>query len=599
MRKIKALPLLAALLGLTSLSAQAADTCWYSGNQSQGGTAVYSYNGYTWSLNGTVISKSSASIISYGGKQYRRGAYVTTWSSAYYSIQAYQLCEYNPNAAPAVADDGMALVEDGSATITLKATDPDAADTHTFTVVTPPPATAGSVFVSVNKVTFTPSPNWNGTTTFTYKATDQAGAASNIATVTVTVSPVNDAPTAANGNLATTEDKAASMVLPFDDVDLSFEGDSHTIAILNAPSASAGTAALDGGKLTFTPAPDWYGTTSLTYQVTDRAGVTSNVGTITINVTPVNDAPVAQPKTITTNEDTASTVTLSATDIDSPAPSIFEVVSGPANGSASISGSTLTFSPVANWNGSTTLTYRAQDSAGAWSALVMVSITVIPVNDAPTASNATLTTPEDTAASITLLYQDVDLSFEGDSHTVTVLSTPAASAGTVTVAGTRLSFTPAPDWNGTTSVTFQVTDRAGVVSNMATISIVVTPVNDAPIAQNKSITIDEDTQGVVTLSATDIDSSVPSVFELVTRPDVAQGSLVLAGATATFTPVREWSGQVTYQYRAQDSSGAWSALATVTVLVLQVNDTPEPKSSVSMETKENRAVTVKAVVNRL
>ncbi|WP_268990186.1 Ig-like domain-containing protein, partial [Pseudomonas brassicacearum] len=102
-----------------------------------------------------------------------------------------------------------------------------------------------------------------------------------------------------------------------------------------------------------------------------------------ITVTPVNDAPVAQAKVMILAEDSTGTVVLSATDIDSPLPSIFALSIVPSHGKASISGSTLTFTPDADWNGTTRLTYRAQDSAGAWSDPATVAITVTPVNDAP------------------------------------------------------------------------------------------------------------------------------------------------------------------------------------------------------------------------
>lgn len=120
-----------------------------------GGTAVYLYNGtYTWALNNTTISKSSASIISYGGAQYSRGAYVTTYKNPYYSIQAYQLCSYNPNTAPTVDIRTVSGTEDMAVALTLAATDPDAGDTHSFTLVSAPSSAVGIVSISGNRATF-------------------------------------------------------------------------------------------------------------------------------------------------------------------------------------------------------------------------------------------------------------------------------------------------------------------------------------------------------------------------------------------------------------------------------------------------------------
>src|SRR5690606_28144371 len=169
--------------------------------------------------------------------------------------------------------------------------------------------------------------------------------------------------------------------------------------------------------------------------------------TVSITVTPVNDAPVAHPETLTTAEDTAGPATLLATDIDSAAPTVFR--SAPArnssHGKATISGNKLTFTPKKDWNGSTSLTYRAQDSDGAWSAPATVNITVTPVNDAPVASNVSLTTAEDTAGTATLLGTDID----GDALTYSIVAAPNAAHGTVSITGNKVTFTPKPNWNGT------------------------------------------------------------------------------------------------------------------------------------------------------
>ncbi|MBN0981128.1 cadherin-like domain-containing protein, partial [Pseudomonas sp. SDM007_2] len=117
-----------------------------------------------------------------------------------------------------------------------------------------------------------------------------------------------------------------------------------------------------------------------TYRARDADGAWSAPATVAITVTPVNDAPVALAKSLVIAEDTIGTVTLSATDIDSPPPSIFEIVSAPNKGKASLIGSTLTFTPDPDWNGATNLTYRARDADGAWSAPATVAITVTPVN---------------------------------------------------------------------------------------------------------------------------------------------------------------------------------------------------------------------------
>ncbi|RJX82285.1 Ig-like domain-containing protein [Pseudomonas sp. LS-2] len=195
----------------------------------------------------------------------------------------------------------------------------------------------------------------------------------------------NVTPTAINASLTTDEDTKGSVTLTLSD-----DGPGpYTFEIVTA--SPYGTATLSGSTLSFMPSQDWNGTTTLTYRVMDGAGAWSAPATVTITVRPVNDPPVAQAKTLTIDEDTVGTVTLTATDIDSPTPTVFQIVTPPANATATIAGSTLTFTPDLNWNGTTTLTYRAQDTAGAWSEPALITVVVIPVNDAPVLTSTVLT----------------------------------------------------------------------------------------------------------------------------------------------------------------------------------------------------------------
>src|SRR5690606_38878720 len=173
----------------------------------------------------------------------------------------------------------------------------------------------GTVSITGNKVTFTPKPNWNGTTSFTYRASD-GKLNSNTATVSVTVTPVNDAPTVSNRTHTMDEDTTATITLPVTDVDLQFEGDSHTWSIVTAPDAAHGTATISGDKLTFKPKANWNGTATLTYRAQDSRGANSNTATVTFTVRPVNDAPVVTDVALTMDEDTTATITLPLTDVD-------------------------------------------------------------------------------------------------------------------------------------------------------------------------------------------------------------------------------------------------------------------------------------------
>src|SRR5206468_1096202 len=131
---------------------------------------------------------------------------------------------------------------------------------------------------------------------------------SNVATVTLTVTAVNDAPVANNDAYTTAEDTPLTVTAPgvlANDTDV--DGDSLTAILVSAPThGSLGLNA--NGSFTYTPAPNFNGTDSFTYTAND-ATADSNVATVTLTVTAVNDAPVANNDAYTTAEDTPLTVT--------------------------------------------------------------------------------------------------------------------------------------------------------------------------------------------------------------------------------------------------------------------------------------------------
>lgn len=484
-----------------------------------------------------------------------------------------QICYVDANRAPSVGNSSLTTNEDTTGAVGLRASDPDAGDYHSFQIVSGP--STGSAWVSGSTLYYAPAANWHGTTSLVYRATDSKGATSNNATVTIYVNAVNDPPlmvlNAAQSSLTTPEDTPKSITLSVNDPDA---GDGHSYYLVSGPAS--GSVSISGSTLTYTPANNWNGSVSFSVRARDASGVYSNTVSISVTVTPVNDAPIAQPKSIATVEDTSAGVTLSGTDIDSPTPSVFQIVSAPSasHGTVTLDGATATFSPATHWNGSTSFTYRVQDTAGAWSAPATVSVTVAPVNDAPSVSNLAMNTNEDTAAGLTLLVSDVDLSREGDSHYFEVVSQPSSAHGAVSINSTFLRFTPTPDWNGTTTFTYRAVDSHGASSNIATVTVTVIPVNDAPLAQGKRLVTDEDTPATVTLTGTDIDSPMPNVFQIVSGLNAAHGTVSLSGGQVKFNPALNWHGDTSFTYRVQDTAGAWSAPAAVAITVNPVNDVP-------------------------
>ena len=181
----------------------------------------------------------------------------------------------------------------------------------------------------------------------------------------------------------------------------------------------------------------------------------------------VNHAPVAIAQSATTAEDTANTITLTASDADGDALA-FQMVGSPAHGSVTGTAPELTYTPAANYNGSDSFTFQANDGLAS-SAETTVSITVTPVNDAPVAAAQSVSVGV-TAQAITLAASDA----EGDALTYQIVSTPAH--GTLSGNAPDVSYTPATGYTGTDSFTFKANDGK-VDSASATVNLTVTFLN--------------------------------------------------------------------------------------------------------------------------
>ena len=172
----------------------------------------------------------------------------------------------------------------------------------------------------------------------------------------------------------------------------------------------------------------------------------------------VNDAPLANDQNVTTNEDTAESITLSAADADGDTLT-YSVVTGPSHGILSGAAPDLTYTPTANYNGSDSFTFTANDGNVDSNASV-VMITIVPVNDAPTAINDSYSAAKDTPLMVAapgVLSNDTDV--EGDQLTAMILSGPAHGILTLNTNGS-FTYTPAVAYTGSDSFTYRTTDSA-------------------------------------------------------------------------------------------------------------------------------------------
>ncbi|MEE8311746.1 MAG: tandem-95 repeat protein, partial [Candidatus Binatia bacterium] len=284
----------------------------------------------------------------------------------------------------------------------------------------------------------------------------------------------NRAPEAFPGTLTTDEDT------PFDGVLDTRDADGDTVTCALSSQASKGVIEIVDSSdctYTYTPNPDVEGGDSFAFVASDGTK-TSGAATVLATITPVNDAPVASDASFTTRRETPKSGRLEAEDVEGDN-LVFALVDLPALGTVVLTDPATgdyRYTPNAGVEGADRFTFEVSDGALS-SSVAAVDLTVAGApNTAPVAEDGVFTTAEDT------VLDDVLAAFDGEGDTLTfrVVTPPANGTVQVTNAATgAFRYTPDPDAHGDDGFSFEVNDGT-VDSNIATMAVAVTPVNDAP-----------------------------------------------------------------------------------------------------------------------
>ncbi|MBK9760425.1 MAG: tandem-95 repeat protein [Flavobacteriales bacterium] len=493
------------------------------------------------------------------------------------------------NDGPTANDDNFSVAEDGTLSTTVSGNDSDPDNTAaqlTWSILSGGTAAAnGSLsFNSDGTFIYAPDANFSGSVSFTYQLCDPSNAC-DPATVTITVSPVNDAPIANDDSFSMNEDgMLMAQSVTGNDSDTETANGSLVWSLVNGGTAAAnGTLVFNAnGTFNYTPTANFNGSVSFTYQVCDPGPLCDNA-TVTITVNAVNDTPVANDDTFNTAEDVAVSNTVGGNDSDADNTNgqlTWTLLSG---GTAATNGTlnfnndgTFTWTPNANFNGSVSFTYTLCDPSNACDNET-VTINVGGTNDTPVANDDGFSTPEDNTLNANVTGNDTDA--DGDVLTFTVVSGGTAAAnGVLTLnANGSFSYVPNANFNGAVSFTYQACDPSNACDPAAVV-ITVTPVNDAPVANDDPFTTNEDVTLSGTVGGNDSDTETANaglVWSLVNGGTAAaNGSLVLnVDGTFTYTPGVNFNGSVSFTYQVCDPSSACDP-AIVTITVTPVNDTP-------------------------
>ena len=491
------------------------------------------------------------------------------------------------NDPPIVYADVATTPEDTAVTIHPLANDSDP-EGQALTLDAVFPSTLGVAVITnaaAGTVVYTPNPNANGTDRFSYRVRD-AGGATSLAYVDVTIQPVNDPPVAANDAVTTAEDTLVAVFPRTNDSDP--DGDEIWISA-PWPQASHGQVGSSATMFSYLPAANYNGTDTVTYTINDGNGRTATA-TVTITITPVNDPPVAVTDNVTTAEDAALTVDARANDSDPDGDTTSITAVGTAfHGTVVINGNgTLTYTPAANYDGTDWFNYTLTDGTGA-AATGRVNVTLTAVNDPPDAVDDAFTLQEDAVGIWSVRSNDSD----PEGSALTFVSATQGAHGLVEVFSSTIRYTPVLDYNGTDNFTYTIRDSAGL-TDTATVSITITPRNDAPTAVADSATTPEDAAVAISVLANDIepDGDTLSIF---TVTQGAHGTVTFDATTATYTPQADYSGTDSFTYTMRDPSGL-GGTATVTVTITPVNDPPVAANDTA-STLEDTAATVNVLGN--
>ncbi|MDX8425324.1 tandem-95 repeat protein, partial [Vibrio parahaemolyticus] len=499
------------------------------------------------------------------------------------------------NDAPVAKDDIATTQEDTAVTIDVLPNDSDVDGDKLSIESASVPKEQGTVEVVDGKLVFTPAENFNGDAEITYTVTD--GQLTDEAKVTVTVNPVNDAPTikveaveSITEDAVNTDTVVATLTVrdtdtPEDQLTVSLENNSNGYFVLvgnEVKLTQAGVDAVNNDELNLKDL-------AISASVSDGVNPTAS-DSDSLVVNRVNDAPTVENAIAdqVLSEDFASyTIDLNDAFKDSDSALNFSV-SGNSNVLVSIENGIATISPTADWNGSETLMFTATDPSGE-SVSQTVNFTVAPVADI-VADKATVV--EDTPTIIKVLGNDT---FEGDDQVVSLDTNNGPANGTVSVnPDGSVTYTPNDNYHGTDSFTYIVT--SGGVSESTTVSVDVTPVNDAPVAKDDIATTQEDT--AVTIDVLPNDSDVDGDKLSIESASVPkeQGTVEVVDGKLVFTPAENFNGDAEITYTVTD--GQLTDEAKVTVTVNPVNDAPTIKVD-AVESLTEDAVNTDTVVATL
>ncbi|MDW1602937.1 tandem-95 repeat protein, partial [Vibrio sp. Vb2960] len=441
-----------------------------------------------------------------------------------------------------------------------------------------------NVLVSIENgiATISPTADWNGSEALTFTATDLSGESVS-QTVNFTVAPVADI---VADNATVVEDTPTIIKVLGNDT---FEGDDKVVSLDSNNGPANGTVSVNpDGSVTYTPNDNYHGTDSFTYIVT--SGGVSESTTVNVDVTPVNDAPVAKDDTAVTDEDTPVTIDVlpNDTDIDGDKLSIQSASVPEAQGTVETVDGKLVFTPAENFHGDAEITYTITD--GSLTDQAKVAVTVNPVNDAPTIKVDAVESITEDAVSTDTVVATLEVADTDTPEEQLTVSLENNSNGYFALVGDEVKLTQAGvdavnnDELNLKDLTISASVSDGVNPTVSdSDSLIVNRVNDAPTVDNvisDQVLAEDFTIYTIDLNDAFKDSDSALNFSLSGNNNVL---VSIENGIATISPTADWNGSEVLTFTATDPSGE-SVSQTVNFTVAPVADIVADKATVVEDT---------------
>jgi hypothetical protein len=417
-----------------------------------------------------------------------------------------------------------------------------------------------------------PNPDWYGSETITFRATDPGSLFDNDPAV-FTVTNINDQPVVADIPGQTIPEGGSFVTINLDDYVDDVDNTDAEMDWTYSGNTELSVSIVSRVATITTPHADWFGYETILFRAEDPGGLFDD-DPAPFEVTNTPDDPVAPDTTVNTDEDVDLVATLPGYDVDLEAIT-WTVITGPTNGSLpSFNPATgdYTYDPDLDYSGPDQLTYEVSDGKGTPDTGV-VDINVAPINDAPVVGDIpnqtipegdsfTLVNLDDYVTDVDNTVGEMDWTYSGNS--ALSVSIDGSNVATIT--------TPDPDWFGAESITFTATDP-GDLSDGDPATFTVTNLQDAPVAPDTTVIATEDVDLSSSLPGYDVDLEALT-WAVLSGPDHGTlSSFSSATGNYIYDPDQDYFGADQMTYEVVDGVGD-ADTGVVDINIAAVNDPP-------------------------